>query len=261
MLGFSRKDFLQTLHFFKMNLKDRYLGTLLGGVWAFFNPIVMLTLYTVVFGFIFPSRLPGSNTTLGYAIWLISGYGAWLAISEGIVAGTNAIVANSGLVKNVSFKTEVLPLAASLTGLVAQSVSLFFLAVLLIVNSDALSWHIILVVPVMMLQFFLIGALSLFLAPIQVFVRDFGVILPNLLTISMFATPIFYPISILPEPLQKISFFNPFFAITDAYRTVIIEHQAPNLENLASTFAISWILFFLGLKFFRRLKGHFESMI
>ncbi len=70
--------------------------------------MIMLGIFTFVFGYVFKSKLPGAETSLSYVIWLISGYGPWLAISDGISSGTSAITGNSGLVKNLSFKTELL---------------------------------------------------------------------------------------------------------------------------------------------------------
>lgn len=260
-LRLNPQDIQFVLNFLKLNIRDRYLGSALGSLWAILNPMIMFALYTFVFGYIFQAKIPGAETSLGYAIWLIAGYGPWLAISEGLLNATTSVVAGSGLVKNLVFKTELLPVAAALTGIVPLFVSLCFLTALLGIDGNPMSWHIIFVIPAIILQFFFIIALGFFFSAINVFVRDFSIILPNLLIMLAFATPIFYPETSTPPLLQSISVFNPFYIICQTYRQALIFHQIPNILSLIYVGLISWILGNLGMRFFRRLKGYFESML
>src|SRR3990167_2612187 len=130
---FARHDIRLAINLFKMNVRDRYLGSSLGAFWAIFNPLFMLAVYTFVFGFVFKVRLPGAETTLAYVIWLISGYGPWIAMTEALMSSTNSVVGSAGIVKNMAFKTEILPISAALTGFITLIVSLFFLFGLMIV--------------------------------------------------------------------------------------------------------------------------------
>ena len=86
MFGFERRDLRLIVSFAKNNIRDKYLGTTLGGFWGVAQPLLMLAVYTFVFGFVFKARLPGADTTFAYAIWLISGYGPWMSIAEGTIA-------------------------------------------------------------------------------------------------------------------------------------------------------------------------------
>jgi lipopolysaccharide transport system permease protein len=261
MFGFSKRDIQSVASFTKLNIVDRYLGSAMGSFWALANPLLMLALYTFVFGFVFKSRLPGASTTLGYAIWLISGYGPWLAISEGIVGATQSIVGNTGIVKNIAMKSEILTIAASLTGVVSMLVNFVFLLVLLPFDGNSISWHVVFLIPAVVLQFSLIIGFGLFFAAINVFFRDFGIVLPNLLTMVLFATPIFYPLESIPRVLRFLASFNPIFIVADSYRKALVFHEVPNLLSLAMALLFSFALIGLGLKFFRRLKGHFESAL
>src|SRR6478752_7517935 len=116
MLGFARTDGRLTVNLLAMNIRDRYLGSSLGSVWAIANPLFMLVLYTFLFGFVFKVRLPGAETTFAYALWLISGYGPWLGTVEALTAATHSVVGASGIVKNLAIKTELLPIAATFVG-------------------------------------------------------------------------------------------------------------------------------------------------
>lgn len=261
MLGFSAADVKFIAVFFKMNVRDKYLGTALGLAWAVLNPLFMLGLYTFVFGYVYKSKSPGASTTLSYAIWMISGFGPWMAMTEGLSAATMSVVSNAGLFKNVNFKSEALPLAYSLNGLISLTVCFGFLGVMMAIDGNLPTWHWIFIFPLIVLQFYLAMGIGLFFSAIQVFIRDFGVMLPNLLTVVLFATPIFYPITVFPARFQSVAYFNPVFAISNGYRSALLEHRAPDWDNLLPTALLSVVLFLTGLKFFRRLKGHFEAML
>ena len=91
ILGFDRADALRLLNFLKMGLRDRFLGSTLGLVWAIVNPLLMMGIFTFVFAFVFRSRLPGAETSLSFVIWLISGYGPWLAIGDSLATSTGSV--------------------------------------------------------------------------------------------------------------------------------------------------------------------------
>lgn len=261
MFGFNKNDVHLGFNLFKMNVRDRYLGSTLGSFWAIANPLFMLGLYTFVFGFVFKVRLPGAETTLGYVVWLISGYGPWIATVEAISASTSSVVGSAGIVKNMAFKTELLPIASALVGLISLAVSLCFLLVLLFFSGNAPSWHIVWLPVVVAVQFFLIIAIGVWLSALNVFVRDLSVALPNILTIFMFATPIFYPLESMPTLVQNLSLGNPFYLIAEAYRTVLLQHKPPNALALMFVFLLAGLLFISGLRAFRRAKGYFDAAL
>lgn len=261
MLGFTKSDILLTFNFFRMSVRDRYAGSSLGGFWAIANPLFMLAVYTLVFGFVFKVRIPGAETTLAYVIWLISGYGPWLATVEAVSASTVSVVGAAGMVKNLAFKVELIPISAAFVGLISLSVTLIFLLALLLWSGNAPDWRIIWLPIIVAVQFFLIIALGLWFSAFNVFVRDFSVALPNLLTIWMFATPIFYPVQSVPRFMQILTLGNPFFLISEAYRSVLISHQTPNLLGLLYVFTLAVVIFLGGLKTFRRVKGFFDAAL
>lgn len=261
MYGFNRYDFRLMLNLFKMNVRDRYLGSSLGSFWAITNPLFMLALYTYVFGFVFKVRLPGAETTLAYVIWLISGYGQWIAMTEAIMGSTNSVIGASGLVKNMAFKTELLPIAGAMAGLINLGVSLCFLFVLLVWSGSTITWHVLLLPIVVLLQFAFAAALGMWLSAIAVFIRDVVQILPTLLTALMFMTPIFYPFESMPPIVKQISLVNPFYLIADGYRSILLGNRIPNLFGLGYVALMSAVIFHFGLRAFRRAKGAFDSAI
>jgi len=261
MFGLNKQDIRLAFNLFKMNVRDRFLGSSLGSFWAIANPFFMLALYTFVFGFVFKVRLPGAETTLGYVIWLISGYGPWIAMNEAILASTTSVVGASGIIKNMAFKTELLPISAAFTGMISLGVSLCFLLILITIEGNIPDWRIIWLPLIVALQFFFIVSLGLWLSAINVFVRDLSIALPNILTIIMFVTPIFYPITSMPPLVQKLSFANPFYIIADAYRGVLLDHKPPSIVGMGYVFLLALTIFFFGLAAFRRAKGFFDSAL
>ncbi len=244
-----------------MYLRDRYLGSFVGGLWAILTPLSMLLLFTFVFGFVFKARLPGADTTLAYAIWLICGYGPWLAMNESLIASTNSIVSGSTLVKNIPMNTAMLPLAATLMGLVPLVVSLVFLFVLVVVDGNALTWHLV-VLPVWIFLHFLFAAgVGFVLSSLNVFIRDVSQALPTLLMMMMFLTPIFYSIDMFPEPVRAVSEFNPIHVIVSGYRDIVLQGHFPSLLNTLYLLVLAPAVFAGGVVVFRRLKPYFDSRL
>lgn len=261
MIGLDRRDIRLTINLVKMMVRDRYLGSMLGGIWAILNPVMLLALFTFVFGFVFKTKLPGSETTFAYAIWLIAGYGPWIAITEGIISGATTVVGNSHLIKNLSFKAECLPLAAVLSSGVSLAVSIVFLVGLLIVDGHTWTIHILLIPVTMVLQFILISGIALLLASVNVFMRDIALVLPNIMLVLLFTSPIFYPLDMFPEAIRGIVAYNPFAIIVDGYRNGLIYSEPVALSRLVFLIVFSVGAFMLGLGFFRRLKPHFDARL
>jgi lipopolysaccharide transport system permease protein len=263
MLGFERADVRLIFNLFKINLKDRYLASKLGGVWAILNPIIMLSIFTFIFGFVYRAKLPGATTTLSYVIWLISGYGPWLAINEGLVNSSNSVVANSGLVKNMSFKTEILPISAILLSIVPLLVSLSFIAILMCFDGNYPTWHMLIIIPVIFIMYFFMFGLGFFLSAITVFLRDVVIVLPNILMMILFVSPIFYTVASMPRFIQLVSAANPFYIITEGFRQPIIYHTiSTNLVfSLLYVSVLAFFLFGFGIHRFRKIKGYFSSVM
>lgn len=261
LLGFDRRDAATARNFFRMFLRDRFLGSRLGAIWAVMNPLLMLAIYTFVFGFVFKARLPGADTTLSYSIWLIAGYGPWLAIAESLNSAASSVVANASIVKNMAFKTECLPIAAAMTGVVPLAVSIVFVSVLMVLDGNVPTWHVVALIPALLITFAFLAAVGLAFAALTVFVRDFAVMLPTLLTAALFASPIFYPLESVPRILQVLSTWNPLFLISELIRQPLVYHRLPPASSWLYMTVLTLVLGLLSVRVFRRVKGSFSSMI
>jgi len=259
--GFDRRDLGMLWSLFKLTLTDRYLGSGLGLIWAVLSPLLLMGIFTFVFTFVFPGRLPGRDGPLSYVLWLLSGYGPWLAISEGLSASTTSVVGNAGIVKNIAFKSEVLPVVGALTGLLPLFVSFVVIAVLQIASGEVPHAALLSLPFTLFFGMLFISGLGLFLGALNVFVRDTQLALPNVLTLLLFASPIFYPLSAYPGGIGKILQFNPFYVIAASFRAPIIDGTLPPLWMLAYLAVIAIAVFLAGLTWFRRLKSFFDARL
>jgi lipopolysaccharide transport system permease protein len=259
--GFDRRDFAMLGSLFRMALTDRFLGSGLGFAWALLSPLMLMGLFVFVFSVVFPGRLPGQAGALPFVIWLISGYAPWLALSEGLNNATASVVGAASIIRNVAFKSELLPLVGALLGLAPLVVGLTLLLILLGLDgrAPAPSW-LFLPVAILLLLLFVAG-LGLFLSALNVFVRDTALALPNILTLLLFASPIFYPLEAYPEAVRAYVVFSPFYAIAELFRAPIIAGRLPPLWIIAYVAGLGVLLMSGGLWWFRRLKSFFDSRL
>jgi lipopolysaccharide transport system permease protein len=261
LAGFDRRDFGMLLSFFRMTLGDRFLGSRLGLVWSVLSPLMLMGIFVFVFTFVFPSRLPGRDGALPYVIWLISGYAPWLGLNEGLSSATNSVTGSAGIVKNIAFKSELLPVVGSMLGLVPLCVGLLLIFVLQIGFGEGVSPTILFLPVVIALQLMFVSGLGLFLGALNVFVRDTSFALPSVLTMLLFASPIFYPLSAYPPAAQVILVYNPFYVLAELYRAPILSGMLPPLWMISYMAALCALLIAGGLWWFRRLKSFFDTRL
>jgi len=261
LAGFDRRDYGMLMNLFRMTLGDRFLGSSLGIVWAVLSPLLLMGIFLFVFTYVFPSRLPGRDGTLPFIIWLISGYAPWLGLSEGLSSATGSVVSSSGIVKNIAFKSELLPIVGAMLGLVPLTVGLVLIFLLQIFSGESVSLTIVVLPFVILLQLVFVSGIGLFLAALNVFLRDTALALPSILTILLFASPIFYPISAYPEGARQVLIYNPFYVLAELYRAPILHGTLPPVWMVVYITVISAAFFIGGLWWFRRLKSFFDTRL
>lgn len=261
ILGFSTVDMRLIYHLLRMNIQDRYLGSYLGRFWAVFQPLMLFGMYTFIFGFVFKAKAPGSDTTLSYVIWLISGFAPFLAVSEAINSSASSLVSGAVMIKNINFKSECLVFAAVLSAFVPLMVGMIFLVGLLAWEGRLPGIALVAIPLVLVLQTLFLCGLGLFLSATTVFLRDVSHVIPSAMMFWMFFTPIFYSVDMLPGLARRMTFFNPLFHVTQFYRSILLENSWPDWEGTIFLALVGLFLFTLGLKYFRRLKGYFDSAL
>ena len=260
-MGLRKNDLTMLYGIVKMNLFDRYMGLGLGLFWAVINPLLLLGIYTFCFGFVFKAKVPGADTTLSYTAWFLSGFIPYLAISDGLMNSTSAVERYANLVKNVVFKLEYLPIAGTLVAAVPFGVGIIFLWMLLLIEGNYPTWHTILLMPVIFLEFAFLAGIGFFLSATNVFIKDVSQAITTITMLIVFGTPIFFPLNILPKVVQKIEFFNPFYQIVQPYRDILVNHCMPDWKGMLYLVGLTITIDWGGFSYFRRLKGYFAAAL
>ena len=221
---FRYRGLIQTL--VTRELKARYRGSVLGFFWSFANPLLLLLVYTFVFSVILPG-FRGSDLE-PYALFLFCGLLPWTWFSSSLLESSNVLIANGNLIKKVMFPAEILPLVAVLSNMFHFFFALPVLAAFLLYYSvtgglqgplhvSELVW-----LPVVILvQFLLTLGFGLILAALTVHFRDIRDLLGNLLTLWFFATPIIYPMVMVPEGGKIFMDLNPFAHLAISYQEIL----------------------------------------
>ncbi|MGZ5069874.1 MAG: ABC transporter permease [Methylobacter sp.] len=257
-----RKNYPLILQMVRREIIGRYRGSFLGLLWSFVNPILMLTIYTFVFGFVFKARWgQDSMDKYEFALVLFTGLIAFNLFAECVSRAPGLILSNINFVKKVIFPLEILPWVALGSALFHAAISLAVLLIFLAVLGHGFSWTM-LWLPVVALPFLLlIMGLSWLLASLGVFIRDIGQIVSMTLTVLMFMSPIFYPLSSLPETVRCYLFLNPLTFIVEQVRNILLWGQQPNWEHLAiyslTSIAVAWF----GLLWFEKTRKGFADVL
>jgi lipopolysaccharide transport system permease protein len=246
----------------KREIIGRYRGSMLGILWSFFNPVFMLVVYTFVFSVVFQARWSeGSDSKIEFALILFSGLLVYSLFAECINRAPNLIISNINYVKKVVFPLEILPAVALLTSGFHLAISflvwlIFYIVFLGIPKITILLFPLVL----MPLMFFTLG-LSLALASLGVFLRDISQVVTVLTTALLFLSPIFFPVSALPERFQILLHFNPLTPIIEATRNVLIFGKLPELSLWIAQLIVSSLIAWIGYACFQKLRKGFADVI
>jgi lipopolysaccharide transport system permease protein len=240
----------------------RYRGSFLGLLWSFVNPVLMLTIYTFVFGFVFKARWgQGDTDKYEFALVLFTGLIVFNLFSECVGRAPGLILANINYVKKVVFPLEILPWVALGSALFHAGISLLVLLLSLAVLGHDFSWSM-LWLPLVLLPFLLlIMGLSWLLASIGVFIRDVGQFIGMALTVLMFMSPIFYPLSALPETVRPYLFLNPLTFIVEQIRNVLLWGRQPDWPYLAVYSILAIVVAWFGLFWFEKTRKGFADVL
>jgi ABC-type polysaccharide/polyol phosphate export permease len=201
-------------------LKARYRGSVLGFFWSFINPLLLLLIYSFVFNVVLPGTRPPELEP--YALFMFCGILPWTWFSSSILESANSLIANGNLIKKVLFPAEVLPIVTVLANLVHFCLGLPILLAFLVYYRAPLRGIELVWFPVVILvQLVLSLGLAFLVAALTVHLRDLKDILSNLLTFWFFATPILYPMVIVPGMGRQLLNLNPFTHLAVSYQEIL----------------------------------------
>jgi lipopolysaccharide transport system permease protein len=240
----------------------RYRGSILGAAWSLLSPILMLTIYTLIFSSVLKAKWDvGADSKVEFALILFVGLIVFNFFSECVNQSPLLIISNSNYVTKVIFPLEILPIVCAGTALIHMLASLVICLIFYVLNYGFPHESLVLL-PIVLLPLMLItlGA-SFLISSLGVYLRDLSQFIGLLVMGLMFLSPIFYPLSVLPEDYQNILIFNPITPGIEFIRKILIWGVYPKFEQLAIYFLFSLVCLSLGFFVFQKLRKGFGDAI
>jgi lipopolysaccharide transport system permease protein len=241
----------------------RYKGSYFGLLWTILTPLLMLAVFTFVFGIVFKAKwgVSAHESRLEFALTLFCGLIAFNLFSECFNRSPGLILGCPNYVKRVVFPLEILPVNILLSSLFHALVSLFILLLGISFIMDRFPWTVIYLPLVLFPLVCLSLGLSWFVASIGVFIRDVGNMTGFLTTLLFFGTPIFYPITALPERLQTVIRLNPLTLIAEDLRRIMIWNLSPDWHWYGLSVSFSLGVLLVGYAWFMQSKRGFADVM
>jgi lipopolysaccharide transport system permease protein len=241
----------------------RYRGSVMGLAWSFFNPVLMLIVYTFVFSVVFKARwgVGAEESKADFAIVLFVGMIVHGLFAECVNRAPSLILSNVNYVKKVVFPLETLSWVAMGSALFHAFISLVVLIAAQLIINVSLPWTAVLL-PVVILPLLLATmGFAWFLAATGVFVRDIGQITGIVTTVMLFMSPVFYPVSALPEQYQTVLLLNPLTFVIEQARQVLVWGSLPDWSGLGVYLTVSILIAWAGFWWFQKTRRGFADVL
>jgi lipopolysaccharide transport system permease protein len=248
----------------RREIESRYRGSWLGLLWAIANPLLLLLVYSFVFGIVFEARWPDlqSSDSASFAPLLFCGIIVYLLLAEVLTRAPRLIVENANYVKRVVFPLAALAPIALGSGLFHFAVSLLVLLGLIVVSGFALHLTLLLYLPLLLVPYLMLClGIAWILCALGVYLRDLTYLSGFLATALLFLSPIFYPASAVPESFAAVMNANPLTFYIESIRGITLLGTAPDPIALTWSWGIAIGVFWLGYAFFRRVESGFADIL
>jgi lipopolysaccharide transport system permease protein len=252
---FHYRDLLWTLTLHRV--KVRYKQSLLGIAWAVLQPLLLMVVYTIIFSVV--TKMPHEGAP--YAIFVYAALLPWTFFSASVTSAATSLVAHNNLITKVYFPREILPLTYVFAALFDFAIASVILAVLLFVYHVPVGITILFALPVMLVAFLFALAASLFLSAFQVRFRDIGIAMALIMQLWMYATPVVYPLSVVPRRFLLPYCLNPMAGVVENFRQVVIQHGTLNGGILLPGVLVSVLLLPAAYLYFKTAEATMADVI
>ncbi|CRM95427.1 Teichoic acid translocation permease protein TagG [Pseudomonas sp. 22 E 5] len=240
----------------------RYRGSVMGLAWSFFNPILMLAVYTFVFSEIFKARWVGVETGKGgFAVLLFVGMIVHGLFAECANRAPSLVMSHSNYVKKVVFPLEILPVITLGSALFHSCISLVVLLAAQLLIMGQLYWTALLFPLILVPLVLATLGVSWLLASLGVYLRDVGHVITVLTTVLLFLSPVLYPIAALPEVYRPWLQLNPLTYIIEESRSVLLFGHLPDWTSLGVAIIVGAVVASIGFWFFQKTRKGFADVI
>jgi ABC-type polysaccharide/polyol phosphate export permease len=245
LLAMTRRDLLL-----------RYKQTIMGFGWAIMMPVTYMIIFTVIF-----TRVVPLETGVPYPIFVYTGLLPWNLFSSSLRFATSSLVTNRTLVTKVYFPREILPFSMILVSLVDFAVGTSILALLMLWYQVPITWAILLIPVILLVQLTFTAAVTLILSMANLFFRDVKYMIEIVITLWMFATSVVYPVDRVGGLAGQLLMLNPMTPIIDAYRSVLLHGELPASGPFAYAAVLSVVLLAVAWVWFHRTEPKFAESV
>lgn len=251
----SSRDLL--MMFVKRHYLVRYKQAYFGVLWNVFVPAIITLVFSVIFSHI--ARF--ATGEVSYAAWFITGFVVWQFFSNGLTYGGRCLVDNAALIDKAYFPRHVLPISAAISGLVDFLVGSVCMAIVIVFMGGSFSEQVLLAIPYFFLCLVMVLGLSLILSCLNAIFRDIGILIPVVVQIWMFASPVIYPLAAVPERLRWLFELNPMAAVLTGWRSAILGTDPPSGVSILASCVFAVTVFYVGMWLFTRIEGLFADSL
>ena len=238
-------------------IRVRYKQSLLGIAWAILQPLSLMLIFTLVFSFF--AKIPSQG--IPYPLFSYTALLPWTFFATSVSFGASSVVNQMDLVTKIYFPREILPFSSVIAAFIDFLVASVVFIGLIFYYEVTLSVQIFWLPILLLIQISLTLGIVLILSAMNVFYRDIRFIVPLITQIWMYASPIIYPVSSVPQRLRPIYLLNPMAPIIDGYRSVLLLGSEPNLKYLAFSAVIASVLLTVGYYYFKKVEKSFADLI
>lgn len=236
-------------------LRTRYKGSALGFLWTFISPLLTLIVYDLVFSTIMHVKIPH------FAVFLFIGLLGWNMFATAVQSSTGVIVRQSSLVKKIYFPREILPLSVVGGSVINYLLSLLILFPFMMLSGFVPSWLWAYMPAIVLMEAILTAGFSLMFAAINVYLRDLEHMLGVFLLMWFYLTPVVYSLSMIPHKYAELFKFNPVSAAIISYQDILYFNEPVHWKLFLYGYAVSIIIFLLGMRIFGKLNRRFAEEV
>lgn len=238
-------------------LKIRYKQAAIGAGWAIIQPLFAVLIFTVIFGNF--AKIPSDG--IPYAVFAFAAMLPWTYFAEALRRGGTGLVDDSDLIRKIYFPRLIIPLAAVITPMFDFLLSFLVLLVLLVWYGIMPTWNVVFLPLFLVLAMILALAVGLWLGPINVRFRDVKHTLPFLIQIWMYASPVVYPVSIVPERWKLLYSLNPMVGVIEGFRWALLGKDNPDFQAMGLSGSLVLLVLLSGIVYFKKMERSFADVI
>ena len=250
-----RRDLLWTLTLREIQI--RYTQSVLGIAWAVLQPLALMLVFTLIFSVLL--KVPSEGVP--YPVFSYSALTFWTFFQGSLIRAIPSLEANEALIKKIYFPREFFPISSVLSSIFDLVIAFVIFLVIMLYYHTPFTLNMFYVVPLVVIQTIFTIGVCLFASAFDVYYRDVKYALPLIVQVWMYATPIIYPMSSIPERFWKFYLLNPMTGIIESYRAVLVKGVQPQLFYVGVAAAGAIVLFVLGYFYFKRIEMSFADVI